>query len=259
MKLYFNRYDSVSQNTAVNIADCYYSNTDQCAQMYEKFADHTSGFTGINEWLSELTSVWEAVWRVIVSYDDCAGDHWIESTEHMLNKICSRKLRSIVTAHDLLGSEYSPIQDIDAFNTTAQIMLESYNAVTHPSAHVPVAEAQIKVELSCQAPTKQEDMLKFIQDQLDMNIVTCSHCGSVFIHHASPSQTICPHCNSVDDPSDHPDLFYPGWDDNTHDKELFSGVITDKDDLKVELSLKQSEVNVWAVDLRIEEGARAGE
>ena len=42
-------------------------------------------------------------------------------------------------------------------------------------------------------------------------------------------------------------------------KELFSGEITDEDGLKVELSLKQSEDNVWAVDLRIEEGEREGE
>ena len=258
MKLYFNRYSCISQNTAIIIADCYYSNTDQAAQMYEKFADHTAGFTGINEWLSELTSVWEAVWKHIYSQHEHASDYWIEATERMLNDVCSWKLKEHIEPHDLLGRDHSPLKT--EFMPTCSIMLQAYNEVT-AYGEIQVDSALIKISYSCEKPVKQEDMLKFIQEQLNINVVTCGHCGSVFIHHSADKETTCPHCNSVNDPSDNPDLFYPGWDEfiKAETKEVYSGEITDENGLKVELSLKQTEDNVWGVDLRIEEGEREGE
>lgn len=236
---YFNRYNCVSQNTAIHIADCYYSNTDLAAQMYEKFADHTSGFMGINEWLSEITTLWETVWKTIISHDENASDYWIESTERMLQDICEGKLSEHIPAHDLLSNDWSPLQG--RFQITCMSMLQAYNEVSAYGT-IEIEKALTKVELSCQKPVKQEDMLKFIQEQLSMNIVTCGHCGSVFIHHSADKETTCPHCNSVNDPSDNPDLFYQGWNNKKNKKD-------DKD--RLEVVLKTS--GVWKDARKIED------
>lgn len=208
---YFNRYSCVSQNTAVNIADCYYSNTEQAAQMYEKFADHTSGFTGINEWLSELTTLWEIVWETINSYHEYASDYWIESTERMLQDICKGKLNEDLPAHDLLSNNWSPLRN--RFQLTCISMLQSYNKVTAYGT-IEIDKALVKIEQLCKKPTTQEDMLKFIQDQLHMNIVTCGNCGSVLIVRTTDENIKCPHCTFHSEQCDYPDLFYPGWDEN---------------------------------------------
>lgn len=208
---YFNRYDCVGQNTAINIADYYYSNTDQSAQMYGKFADHTSGFLGINEWLSEITTVWEMVWKTIVSYEEYASDYWIESTDKMLQNICEGKLNENLPAHDLLSDTWSPLKG--RFQLTCISMLQSYNEVTAYNK-IEIDEALVKIEQLCKKPTTQEDMLKFIQDQLNMNVVTCGLCGDVLIIHTTDDKIECPHCTLTKEQCDYPDLFYPGWNDN---------------------------------------------
>jgi hypothetical protein len=45
-----------------------------------------------------------------------------------------------------------------------------------------------------------------------VNIVTCGHCGDVLLADAEAEEIECPHCDSVMDVCDYPDLFYTGME-----------------------------------------------
>ena len=54
---------------------------------------------------------------------------------------------------------------------------------------------------------KQAKLLIAIQEK-GFNIVTCGHCGDIFIHKTEEEELFCPHCEKEFEPCDCPDLFY---------------------------------------------------
>lgn len=58
-----------------------------------------------------------------------------------------------------------------------------------------------------QLSREQCSMAGQIIDAVEISIVTCGHCGSVFLSHYDEETFTCPHCLSELDPSDCPDLF----------------------------------------------------
>lgn len=53
----------------------------------------------------------------------------------------------------------------------------------------------------------QKEFLNEIQQKANLNIVTCSNCGSLLIHRQSDEKIICYDCLREMDVSDCPDLF----------------------------------------------------
>lgn len=58
----------------------------------------------------------------------------------------------------------------------------------------------------------QLDLLYKIQEESNVNVVTCGTCGDVFFHERHEELLKCPHCETEHDPCDCPDFYYEGWD-----------------------------------------------
>lgn len=54
-----------------------------------------------------------------------------------------------------------------------------------------------------------------IRAKTDINIVTCGHCGCVFLHKLDDLDLTCFDCKTNGEPCDHPDLFYTGMEDSS--------------------------------------------
>lgn len=54
----------------------------------------------------------------------------------------------------------------------------------------------------------QEDLMDEIRAKADINIVGCGHCGGFLLHRRSDYKINCPHCDTLMDVCDCPDLIY---------------------------------------------------
>ena len=55
---------------------------------------------------------------------------------------------------------------------------------------------------------EQCSLAEQILQSTDVSIITCGHCGHPFLNHYDAEEFTCPHCLTVLDPSDCPDLFH---------------------------------------------------
>ena len=67
----------------------------------------------------------------------------------------------------------------------------------------------------------QLGLMNEIIAKTDINIVTCGHCGCVFLHKLDDLELTCFDCKKSGEPCDHPDLFYSGMElSSIFDEEL---------------------------------------
>ena len=76
----------------------------------------------------------------------------------------------------------------------------------------------------------------------DINIVTCGHCGCVFLHKLDDLDLTCFDCKTSGEPCDHPDLFYTGMEDSAlFDEEVIpTKQITADDVVRIAMELKMN-------------------
>ena len=60
-------------------------------------------------------------------------------------------------------------------------------------------------------------MQERIQRECNINIVTCGHCGNVMLHKIEDTNLLC-ECGFESEPSDFPDLYYSGLENNYSDE-----------------------------------------
>ena len=79
-----------------------------------------------------------------------------------------------------------------------------------------------------------------IRAKADINIVTCGHCGCVFLHKRDDLDLTCFDCKFEGEPCDHPDLFYTGMEDSgLFDEEIVTTKeITADDVVRIAMELK---------------------
>ena len=66
---------------------------------------------------------------------------------------------------------------------------------------------------------KQIEMQEVIQVTTGINIVTCGGCGNVMFHELNGNDILC-ECGFESEPSDFPDLWYNGLENNYSDKPI---------------------------------------
>jgi len=54
----------------------------------------------------------------------------------------------------------------------------------------------------------QFELMTDVLELACVNIVTCGHCGDVFLHERHLEEITCPHCNFTSEPCDFPDFIY---------------------------------------------------
>jgi hypothetical protein len=79
-----------------------------------------------------------------------------------------------------------------------------------------------------------------IRAKTDINIVTCGHCGCVFLHKLDDLDLTCFDCKTNGEPCDHPDLFYTGMEDSGlfDEEETQTKQITVDDVVRLAMELK---------------------
>jgi hypothetical protein len=87
----------------------------------------------------------------------------------------------------------------------------------------------------------QLTLMDEIRLKADINIVTCGHCGCVFLHKRDDLDLTCFDCKTSGEPCDHPDLFYTGMEDSgLFDEEVdeLTKEITSADVIEIAYKLK---------------------
>ena len=86
----------------------------------------------------------------------------------------------------------------------------------------------------------QLTLMDEIRAKANINIVTCGHCGCVFLHKLDDLDLTCFDCKTSGEPCDHPDLFYTGMEDSRlFDEEVIpTKQITADDVVRIAMELK---------------------
>ena len=87
---------------------------------------------------------------------------------------------------------------------------------------------------------EQLTLMDEIRAKANINIVTCGHCGCVFLHKLDDLDLTCFDCKTSGEPCDHPDLFYTGMvDSGLFDEEVIpTKQITFNDVFRIAIELK---------------------
>ena len=103
---------------------------------------------------------------------------------------------------------------IAQFKNNLKITLSKFGSVIsfYYICSVIIKTTKVMCKTKRELVQEQLDLMDEIRAKANINIVTCGHCGCVFLHKLDELELTCFDCKKSGEPCDHPDLFYDGME-----------------------------------------------